>query len=104
MKNPSKRTNNFKKININQNLGYNNPLIKNRKSIPILSKKKYINPSRKYERALISLKEGLAELSNEFLDEERPYRHNHSHENTPIKNMYYSAQKNRYNKKKNIKC
>ena len=45
---------------------------KGRKPISTISKKKVYDSSQKFERALINLKEGLAGLYNESINEERP--------------------------------
>ena len=48
---------------------YNGSITKINKPITGISKKTFLDSSHKFERALINLREGLAELSNEYKDE-----------------------------------
>ena len=77
--------------NLKTELRYNRPLSINNKILINTSKNNPHDPSLKFERALVNLKEGLAELPNDYLPNESP---NFSYNNLPLKKI--SIQKNKY--------
>ena len=68
---------------------YNKPITQNRK-------KTYLETSHKFERALINLREGLAELSQEYPDQD-------IYDSIPLKKIAYSATKHTHFRSKTPK-
>ena len=87
--------------NIQKNVRYNRALSRTNKSIQDISKSNFLNTTNKFERALSNLREGLAELSNEYLDKEHLLNNynsycNYNCNNIPVEKKYYSPNKFQY--------
>ena len=98
MNSPVKNLNNLRKRKIPNTGRYKTSLTKVKKPIISASKNEYSDSSTKFEQALINLKEGLEQLSNEFPLEETSNNYNYSYKNVPLKRISYSAPKNRSEK------
>ena len=98
MNSPFKNLNNLRKRKIPNTGRYKTSLTKVKKPIISASKNEYSDSSTKFEQALINLKEGLEQLSNEFPLEETSNNYNYSYKNVPLKRISYSAPKNRSEK------
>ena len=98
MNSPVKNLNNLRKRKIANTGRYKTSLTKVKKPIISASKNEYSDSSTKFEQALINLKEGLEQLSNEFPLEETSNNYNYSYKNVPLKRISYSAPKNRSEK------
>ena len=86
--------------NIRTYLRTNRFLTENNRPIPSLRRKYHHDSSKKFEEALYNLTEGLAEYSNEYLDEghfknSKSYL-DYNYENIPFKKKSYSANKYKY--------
>ena len=99
-----------KNINKNMNLNggkeklrYNDLLINKKKSYPTNSTKKNFDSNRRFQNALINLREGLAELSNEYFDEKSREKYNFSYKDISLKKLPYSNPKNNYLRSKTPK-
>ena len=92
----------IKNVNLNignKNFRYNDLLINNKKAYSSKAKKRSINSSSKFQNALNNLREGLAELSNEYLINESP---DNNISNISLRKLNYSLPKNKYLRTKKI--
>ena len=94
--------NNFHKIKIAKNKRNIPSRRKGRESFPEISKKKIFDSSQKFKSALDNLKEGLAELSNESIPEDKPYNKN-SYKDFPLNTITNTTPEYNYTRAKTAK-
>ena len=86
--------------NIHKYLRTNSSLTKNNRPIPSLRQNYHLDSSKKFEEALYNLTEGLAENSNDYLDEGHSKSNksylDYNYENIPFEKISYSVNKYKY--------